>query len=69
MVGDEATLGKPVGSDAKSEKNTFVTLKGVEECRRLVEKLTEEAVEALSIFGDEGESLCWLARSLASRDK
>ena len=69
VVGDEATLGKPVGSDAKSEKNTFVTLKGVEECRRLVEKLTEEAVEALSIFGDEGESLCWLARSLASRDK
>ena len=46
-----------------------MTLKGVEECRRLVEKLTEEAVEALSIFGDEGESLCWLARSLASRDK
>ncbi|OUQ59307.1 geranyl transferase [Flavonifractor sp. An112] len=69
VVGDEATLGKPVGSDAKSEKNTFVTLKGVEECRHLVEKLTEEAVEALSIFGDEGDSLCWLARSLASREK
>ena len=69
VVGDEATLGKPVGSDAKSEKNTFVTLKGLEECRHLVEKLTEEAVEALSIFGDEGDSLCWLARSLASREK
>lgn len=69
VVGDEATLGKPVGSDAKSEKNTFVTLKGLEECRHLVEKLTEEAVEALSIFGDEGDSLRWLARSLASREK
>ena len=69
VVGDEATLGKPVGSDAKSEKNTFVTLRGLEECRRLVDGLTEEAVEALSIFGAEGDSLCWLARSLASREK
>ena len=33
------------------------------------EGATEEAVEALSIFGDEGDSLCWLARSLASREK
>lgn len=69
VVGDEATLGKPVGSDAKSEKNTFVTLKGLEECHRLVDQLTDEAVEALSLFGEESESLCWLARSLASRDK
>lgn len=69
VVGDEATLGKPVGSDAKSEKNTFVTLKGLEECHHLVDKLTDEAVEALSLFGEEGESLCWLARSLASREK
>ena len=69
VVGDEATLGKPVGSDAKSEKNTFVTLKGLDECRCLVDKLTDEAVEALSLFGEEGESLCWLARSLASREK
>ena len=69
VVGDEATLGKPVGSDAKSEKNTFVTLKGLEECHRLVDQLTDEAVEALSLFGEESESLCWLARSMASRDK
>lgn len=69
VVGDEVTLGKPVGSDAKSEKNTFVTLKGLDECRCLVDKLTDEAVEALSLFGEEGESLCWLARSLASREK
>ncbi|MBM6926313.1 polyprenyl synthetase family protein [Pseudoflavonifractor phocaeensis] len=69
VVGDQATLGKPVGSDAKREKNTFVTLKGLEECRRLVDKLTAEAVEALSLFGPEGEDLCWLAQSLAGREK
>lgn len=69
VVGDEATLGKPVGSDAKSEKNTFVTLKGLDACRDLVGKLTREAVEALSCFGPDGEGLCWLAQSLASREK
>ena len=69
VVGDEATLGKPVGSDAKSEKNTFVTLKGLDACRVLVDKLTGEAVEALSCFGPDGEGLCWLAQSLASRKK
>ncbi|WP_297209550.1 polyprenyl synthetase family protein [uncultured Flavonifractor sp.] len=69
VVGDEATLGKPVGSDAKSEKNTFVTLKGLDACRELVDKLTREAVDALSCFGEEGDGLCWLAQSLAGREK
>lgn len=69
VVGDEATLGKPVGSDAKSEKNTFVTLKGLDACRELVGKLTQDAVEAVSCFGPDGEGLCWLAQSLASREK
>ena len=69
VVGDEATLGKPVGSDAKSEKNTFVTLKGLDACRELVDKLTGEAVDALSCFGAEGDGLRWLAQSLAGREK
>lgn len=69
VVGNTATLGKPVGSDAKSEKNTFVTLKGLDACRELVGKLTQEAVDALTCFGPEGEGLCWLANSLASREK
>lgn len=69
VVGDTETLGKPVGSDAKSEKTTFVTLKGLETCRELVQKLTNEAVDALTCFGLEGEGLCWLATSLASREK
>ena len=69
VVGDEATLGKPVGSDARREKSTFVTLKGVEACRELVDKLTAEAEEALSCFGTEGEGLRQMAVSLAGREK
>ena len=69
VVGDEATLGKRVGSDAKREKTTFVTLKGVEACRELVDALTAEAVEALACFGPEGEGLRALAGTLAGREK
>ncbi|BDF70827.1 farnesyl-diphosphate synthase [Oscillospiraceae bacterium] len=67
VEGDAATLGKPIGSDARSEKTTFVTLKGLDACRALVERLSEEAEEALSPFPDAG-FLCWLARWLAGRE-
>ncbi len=69
VEGDTATLGKPTGSDARSEKTTFVTLKGVETCRELVRRLTEEAKRALAPFGSDGACLCWLAESLAGREK
>lgn len=59
-------LGKPIGSDAESGKTTFVTLKGLDECERLVEKLTGEAEAALAEF-DHPEFLTELARSLAAR--
>ena len=66
VTGDESSLGKPVGSDAQSEKTTFVTLKGLEECARLVERLTGEAVAALSAFEDPW-FLEELARALVGR--
>ena len=67
VVGDEAALGKPIGSDARSGKTTFVTLKGVDGCRALVARLTEQAAEALASFGGEGTELRALAESLADR--
>lgn len=67
VVGDEAALGKPIGSDARSGKTTFVTLKGVDGCRALVARLTEQAAEALAPFGGEGAELRALAESLADR--
>lgn len=68
VVGDEAALGKPVGSDARSGKTTFVTLKGVDGCRALVARLTGQAAEALSPFGEAGAELRALAESLAARE-
>ena len=68
VVGDEATLGKPIGSDAENEKTTFVTLKGLEWCQDAVERLTREAQEALDVFPEAG-FLCWLAGELVARKK
>jgi len=67
VEGDEATLGKPIGSDARSEKNTYVALKGLDTCKHLVEQLTDEALAALELF-EESDFLRWLALQLAGRE-
>ena len=66
VTGDEADLGKPTGSDARGEKTTFVTLKGLTGCAQMVEKLTAEAAEALSRF-EHPEFLTALAHELVDR--
>jgi len=45
LTGDEAKLGKPVGSDEKNEKTTYVTLHGLEDSATEVKRLSKEAVE------------------------
>lgn len=52
IVGDEKELGKPIGSDSLNEKNTFAVLSGIERSRAFVQKLTDDAVCALSDFDD-----------------
>ena len=60
-------LGKPVGSDESNRKTTFVTLLGVDACRKLVLEHTERAKNALiDVFDDVG-FLCWIADRLAQR--
>ena len=68
VEGDRSALGKPIGSDAANEKNTFVTVKGLDACREEVTRLTECAVSALAPFSG-GEFLTWLVRKLAEREK
>lgn len=45
LTGDEEKLGKPVGSDEKNDKTTYVALHGLEASAKQVKKLSEEAVE------------------------
>lgn len=60
-------LGKPAGSDERSNKTTFVTLFGIEECTRLVREKTSEAIEALNGHFANTEFLEALARNLEER--
>lgn len=55
VVGDSVMLGKPVGSDAENGKQTYVTLKGLEESQAEVERLSREAILDLQkLPGDHG---------------
>lgn len=45
LTGDEAKLGKPVHSDEKNQKTTYVTLHGIEASSKTVKQLSMEAVE------------------------
>lgn len=67
VIGDEAELGKPIGSDGESEKSTYVSLLGLEKSKEYADKLTREALEALCVFGEEGELLRKIAKMLVER--
>ena len=62
-------LGKPIGSDIDNEKNTFMSLLGIERCRESVAWLTEEAIDALSVFDGDTKDLADFAVALANRKK
>ena len=66
-VSTEEQLGKPVGSDADSNKTTFLTYYTVDEARRYAQRLTEEAVTAISRM-DGSELLTDLACYLLDRE-
>lgn len=57
-TGDEAVLGKPVGSDAEQGKVTYPTLVGLEQSRKLAEEAGQGALDALADF--EGEAAVFL---------
>ncbi len=67
VTGDTKTLGKPVGSDEKNDKATYVSILGVEASKKLVDALTQNAIAALDIFGTEGDFLRTLAVRLSAR--
>ncbi len=69
VTSDSATLGKPVGSDEKNEKITYVSLMGIKKSKQTVKELTDGATDALKVFGNDTDFLKNLALSLADRKK
>lgn len=68
VEGDEKTLGKPIGSDEKNQKSTYVTLTSLEDAKKLAVQTVDEAVTALDDFGEEAEFLRELVTYLIARN-
>lgn len=68
ITGDAQTLGKPVGSDAENEKCTYVSLIGIEEAKKTVSALTQEAKDILDKFDGDTQLLKNFAQSLENRN-
>jgi geranylgeranyl diphosphate synthase type II len=54
VLGDEEKLGKPIGSDEENDKTTYVTMVGTKKAQEDVERLTQNALEQLDAFEDNG---------------
>ncbi|WP_243366477.1 polyprenyl synthetase family protein [Fundidesulfovibrio soli] len=68
VVGDESTLGKPIGSDEQQGKTTYPALIGVERSMDLARRHSAHAVESLAMFsGGEADFLKDLARYIVDR--
>lgn len=62
-------LGKPVGSDEKNHKLTYVSLHGLDQAKEEVCRLSGDAVHILKGLGEENDFLIELIHSLIKREK
>ena len=67
VEGDQALVGKTLHKDEAQNKLTFVSLYGLQGAKDLARKLTDEAIEALAVFGNKAENLRNLAQFIISR--
>lgn len=68
VIGDEKKLGKPINSDSKNEKSTFVSLYGIEKSKLCVEQYLDETKQIFRQFGTNGDFLVYLTDYLVSRN-
>lgn len=62
-------LGKPIHSDDKNEKTTYVTLVGLEKAKEDVERISRRAMETLETLPCENPFLLELIEMLITREK
>lgn len=67
LEGDVRKLGKETGMDAQRGKQTWPAVFGVEQSRRDAGAAVEQAVDALSVFGERAAFLIELARKTLVR--
>ncbi len=69
IVGEQALLGKDVGSDVQRGKATYPALLGLTESRRRAAELRDMAIDALVPLGSEAEPLRALVSFIVDRSR
>ena len=69
VTGSAEELGKPIHSDEKNEKTTYVTWKGIDGAKALVDKLSREALQQMEGLGAPDKYLAQLLESLINRSR
>ena len=69
VTSTDEELGKPVGSDARNEKTTYVSLYGIDAAKEEVATLSKEALDILQSFNHRNEFLENLIEWLIDRNK
>lgn len=67
IEGDALTFGKPIRSDEKNNKTTYVTLYGIDGAKKKLKEETNRAIQSLDFLKDKGEFLRNLALYLLER--
>ncbi|MDA8096848.1 MAG: polyprenyl synthetase family protein [Clostridia bacterium] len=68
VTGDEAKIGKLVGSDARNRKSTYATLFGIGEARAKADRACSDALAALDELGREADFLRHAVQFVAARE-
>lgn len=67
VEGNQEELGKPVGSDERNQKSTYVTLVGMERAKEDVERISREAVSLMGQLTVKNDFLTELIRRMVYR--
>ncbi|CZR96529.1 MULTISPECIES: polyprenyl synthetase family protein [unclassified Clostridioides] len=68
IVGDEAKLGKKVGSDIENHKSTYPSLLGLDKSKEIAYNLIDEAKKSIEKLSDDVDFLKGLAEYIIDRE-
>ena len=69
VTSTQEVLGKPIGSDEKNNKTTYVSLVGLKQAEEDVEMYSKLAIDSFDMLSSKNEFLRELIFSLVSREK
>ncbi|MEB3753880.1 farnesyl diphosphate synthase [Acinetobacter sp. MD2(2019)] len=68
ITADTSVLGKTAGKDMQVEKSTYPALLGLTQAQEYAQQLHDQAIEALSYFGDDAKQLLDITQFLLARN-